>query len=96
MKFIVFRKWRAEDGEKIQAKAETWANELKQHPEKYGRVLRLHDGTGVAFTMLGQNEGFSLLDLETDEQMQNIQNYWSPLIAFTFVPIRQARAAQRL
>lgn len=96
MKFIVFRKWCPENREKVRERGQEWANELKQNPEKYGQVLRLQDGTGVAFTMIGTYEGFSLLDFDNDEQMQNIQNFWAPLISFTFVPIQQSRVAQQL
>ena len=96
MKFIVFRKWCPEDGEKIQARGKEWGNELKQNPEKYGQVLRLQDGTGVAFTMIGTYEGFSLLDFDNDDQMQNIDTFWAPLITFNFVPIRQSSVAQQL
>jgi hypothetical protein len=96
MKFIVFRKWCPENREKVRERGQEWTNELKQNPKKYGRVLRLQDGTGIAFTLIGKYEGFSLLDFDNDEQMQNIQNFWAPLITFTFVPIRQARVAQQL
>jgi hypothetical protein len=96
VKFIVFRRWSPENGEKVRERGREWAKELKQNPEKYGRVLRLQDGTGVAFTLIGKCEGFSLLDFDNDDQMQNIHNFWAPLITFTFVPIRQASVAQQL
>jgi hypothetical protein len=54
------------------------------------------DGTAIAFTMIGQYKGFSLVEVETEEQMQNAVAFYTPLITFTFVPIRQARVAQQL
>lgn len=33
--------------------------------------MRLQDGTGIGFRMIGKYQGFSLAEYDTDEQMQN-------------------------
>jgi hypothetical protein len=96
MKFIVFRKWCSENREKVRARGMEWVNELKQNPEKYLRPMRLQDGTLIAFNMIGKHKGFSLVEIDNEEQMQNIHDFWAPLMTFKFVPIRQSTAVKQL
>jgi hypothetical protein len=96
MKFIVFWEISPENREKVLAKSPETIKERKQNPEKYGRFMRLQDGTGVGFSMIGKYQGFSLAEYDNDEQMQNIVELWAPLMTFKFVPIQQTPGAQQL
>ena len=95
MKFIVFRTWCPENRDKVRARGQEWVNELEQHPEKYLRPMRLQDGTIIAFNMIGKDTGFSLVEIDNEEQMQNIHNFWAPLMTFNFVPIQQSTAVKQ-
>ena len=94
MKFIVFRKVKPEDYEALRAKMGEWVNERKQHPEQYGRYMRLHDGTAASFTMVGKSGGCALMEFDNTEQMQNTVQFWNHMIQYTFVPIVQTERAQ--
>ena len=95
MKFIVFREYDLENSEKLRARGREWMKELKQNPEKYLRPMRLQDGTIIAFSMIGQCKAFSLVDADTEEQLQNTVSYWTPLLRFTFVPIQQSKIVKQ-
>jgi muconolactone delta-isomerase len=95
MKFVVFAKFSPEDIEKIRAKGQEWVKELKQNPDKYPRYLRLQDGTGAGFGMIGQYKGITLLEADDEEQMQNTVSFFAPLMKFTYLPILQTAAAQQ-
>jgi muconolactone delta-isomerase len=94
MKFIVFREFCPENGEKVRARGEEWFKELKQNPEKYLRPMRLQDGTPIAFSMIGKYKGFSLVEADNEEQLQNAVSFWAPLMKFTFVPIGKMLSQQ--
>jgi len=44
--------------------------------------------------MIGKCKGFSLVEIDNEEQMQNIHIFWAPLMTFKFVPIQQSSVAQ--
>jgi hypothetical protein len=71
MKFIVFGEMCPEDREKAVAKGEEVHKELKQNPEKYPRYIRLQDGTGAGFGMIGQYKSVSLVEADNEKQLQN-------------------------
>lgn len=96
MKFIVFWNLKPENVEKVQARGTEFVTERKQHPEKYGRYMRLQDGTGIGFRMIGKYQGFSLAEYDADEQMQNTVDFWIPLMTFKFVPIQQMPGSQQV
>lgn len=96
MKFIMFIEYSPENREKILPKVEKWVKELKQNPEKYPRFMRLQDGTAIRFNMIGKSKGFTLIEVDNEEQMQNIVSFWTPLMKFTYVPIRQSAAAKQI
>lgn len=95
MKFIVFWEMCPEDREKVLARGVEYVKERKQNPGKYGRYMRLQDGTGIGFRMIGKYQGFSLAEYDTDEQMQNTVEFWTPLMTFKFVPIQQSPGAKQ-
>ncbi len=95
MKCIVFWEFCPENREKVLAKAKEWEKELKQNPEKYGRIMHLQDGTGIGFGMIGKSKGFNLMKVDKEEQMQNMVLFWTPLMKLTHIPIIQTRVAKR-
>ena len=95
MKFVVFWAFCPENREKVLAKSKEWEKELKQNPEKYGRIMRLQDGTGIGFGMIGKYKGFRLMEVDNEEQMLNMVLFWTPLTKFTHVPIIQTGSAKR-
>lgn len=95
MKFIVLWELSPENREKGLVRQQEYMQERKQHPEKYGRYLRLQDGTGIGFSMPGKYKGFNLMELDNEEQMQNTMNFWAPLLKFTYIPIRQTVGAKQ-
>jgi len=96
MKLIAFWEIRPEDREKVQARGQEWVKDRKQHPEKYGRYMRLQDGTAAGFRMIGEYRGFSLVEVDTEEQLQNSVEFWAPLMTFKFAPIQQVQIAFQL
>ena len=93
MKLISFWEINPKDREKVQARGQEWVKELKQHPEKYGRYMRLQDGTAIGFRMVGKYQGFSISEVDSEEQLQNAVEFWAPLMTFKFVPIQQVQIA---
>jgi hypothetical protein len=93
MKFIVFWEYDPKDLDKVLQKGRDYVKEQKAHPEKYGKWMRLQDGTAITFGMIGRSKGFALREVDTEEQMQNAVLFWSPLFKLTYVPIRQAPTA---
>ena len=69
MKFIVFREYNPEHAEQVRARGREWIAELKAHPEKHLKPVHLNDGTIAAFSMIGQNKAFSLVEADTSEQL---------------------------
>jgi muconolactone delta-isomerase len=90
MKYIVFREFDPEHVEQVRARGREWMRELSEHPAKYLRPMRLHDGTIAAFSMIGQYKAFSLVEADTEEQLQNTVSFWTPLLKFQFIPIQQS------
>lgn len=84
-----------ENRQKLYAKSREWIKELKQNPEKYARYMRLQDGTGIGFAMIGQYKGFLLLEANNEQQLANTVEFWIPFLKFTFVPIFQTGGAKR-
>ncbi len=96
MKCIVFwEECSPENREKALKRGSEWNKDLKQNPEKYPRDMRLQDGTAIRFAMTGQYKGFSLNEVDNEEQMRNLVEFWIPLMKFTFVPINQTGGAKR-
>ena len=96
MKFIVFGEYKPENLEKVRAKGEEVHKEMKQNPDKYPRYMRLQDGTGAGFGMIGKNKAVSLVEADTEEQLQNVVDGYAPLVKFTWVPIRQSVGAKEI
>ena len=94
MKFVVFWEALPFDREKRLAIREDIIKEMKQNPEKYPRRMRLQDGTSIVFRMIGQRKGFSLMEADTEEQLQNMVSLNYPLLKLTFVPTQQGARAR--
>ena len=93
MKFIVFWEYDPNDIDAIIKKSPEWVKEQKAHPEKYAKWMRLQDGTAIGFGILGQSKGFSLREVDNEEQMYNAMRFWNPLLRLSFYPIRQSVGA---
>ena len=78
-----------EDLEQLQAKGEELFTEQKAHPEKYGKFMRLHDGTACGFDVIGQCEGFSPWEAESEDQLYEVTKLWEPELMIKWIPIRQ-------
>jgi muconolactone delta-isomerase len=96
MKFIVFREFDPEQAEEVRARGREWLMELTAYPEKYLRPMYLQDGSIAAFLMIGQYKGFSLVEADTAEQLQNTVSFWTPLLRFTFIPIQQSAVLKQV
>lgn len=96
MKFVVFAKFNPENMDKVLAKEEEWVKELKQNPEKYPRYMRLQDGTGAGFGIIGQYKVVTLAEADNEGQLMNSVNFWAPLVKYTFLPIRQSPSAKQV
>jgi hypothetical protein len=94
VKFIVFFEWDPESYDNVLAKGKEWVQELKAHPEKYGKWVRLQDGTAISFGMIGRSKGFAVREVDNEEQMNNAVLFWRPVLKLTYVPIIQAAAAR--
>jgi muconolactone delta-isomerase len=94
MKFV-FREFDPEHVEQVRARSREWIRELSEHPAKYLRPLFLQDGTIAAFLMIGQYKAFSLVEADTEEQLQNTVSFWTPLLRFQFIPIQQSALRAR-
>ena len=90
----MFREYDPENREKLQAKMGEWVKERKRNPEKYGRYMRLQDGTATSFSMIGKNGGTALMEFDNEEQLQNTVSFWASLIQYNFVPIIQTAQAK--
>jgi hypothetical protein len=96
MKFVGFFEASPENLEKIHVREKEWHKEYQQNPEKYSKYMRLQDGTAIAFAMIGQYKGLTLIEADTEEQMQNAVSFWAPLMKLTFVPIIQTPSGRQL
>jgi len=96
MKFVVLAEFSQENMVKILARGEEWVKELKQNPDKYPKYLRLQDGTGAGFGIIGKYKTVTLAEADNEEQLQNAVNFWAPLAKYTFLPIRQSAAAKQV
>jgi hypothetical protein len=95
MKFVAFWEFCPENREKVLAKGEEYIKERKQNPERFSRYLRLQDGTGIGFAIIGHYKGITLLEADDEGQMQNTVSFFAPLMKFTYLPILQTAAAQQ-
>lgn len=88
MKFVVF--WEIQSGtrDEIIAKGDVFHEEMKADPMKYGRYLRMQDGSAIGFMMIGTRKGFNLVEYDSEDQMAREAAFWAPEIQFRFVPIR--------
>jgi hypothetical protein len=96
MKFVVFFEWDPKNLDKIFEKGLEWVKEQKDHPDKYAKYMRLQDGTGIGFGMIGRAKGFTLREVDTEEQMYNASRWWNPLLKLTYIPIRQTQGAKAI
>jgi hypothetical protein len=70
--------------------------EQQQNPERYGKYVRLQDGTAIQFAMIGQYKGFSLKEIEDEGQLQNAVSFWAPLMKYTYIPVLQGAIAEQI
>jgi hypothetical protein len=96
VKFAVIWEYRREDLEKVQEKAKTIRQEQKQNPKKYPIYMRLQDGTGIGFSMIGHAKGISLMEAETEEQLRESALAWGPELRLKFIPIIQVEGMKNL
>jgi hypothetical protein len=61
----------------------------EKYAEKYGKAVRLQDGTVLNFAIIGQSKGFNVWEGETEEQLHNGASFWSPELKLKAIPIRQ-------
>jgi hypothetical protein len=75
--------------EKVREKEKTIRQEQKENPKKFPTYMRLQDGTGIGFSMIGQAKGISLMEAETEEQLRESVLAWGPELRLKFIPIFQ-------
>jgi hypothetical protein len=95
MKFVAFWEYYPEDFEKLMKKNEKIRQDRLQHPDKYPTNLCLLDKTGVAFGLIGLSKGFSLMEVDSAEQLRTVSRNYAPELRFTFVPIIQTEGTNR-
>lgn len=96
MKFVVFWEIRSGTRDEIIAKGDVFHDEMKTDPTKYGRYLRMQDGSAIGFTMIGTRTGFNLVEYDSEEQMAREAAFWAPEIQMKFVPIRPIYHANQI
>ena len=94
MKFVVFWEICSGTRDAIIAKGDAFHDEMKADPTKYGRYLRMQDGSAIGFVMIGTRKGFNLVEYDTEVQMAREAAFWAPEISMKFVPIRPIHHAQ--
>ena len=94
MKFVVFWEICSGTRDEIIAKGDVFHDEMKADPTKYGRYLRMQDGSAIGFTMIGTRKGFNLVEYDSVDQMARETAFWAPDIQFRFVPIRPIHHAR--
>ena len=94
MKFVAFWEYYPADFEKLMEKNERIRKDRLQHPDKYPQNLRLQDMTGTAFGMIGLSKGFSLMEVDSAEQLRAVSRNYAPELRFTFVPIIQTEGTK--
>ena len=82
MKYIAYSEFCPEDIEKVLKKFGEYKKELEENPGKYQEYLFPPHFTG-------QTKGFSIVE-GTPEQINNVLIFWTPLIKFKYIPIREA------
>jgi hypothetical protein len=75
MKILFIGEWEPKNVKMMITRLKEWYQELKKNPEKYGKILRLQDGTLCNFTMAGKFKGFMLLEVD-ERQLGNAVSFW--------------------
>ena len=84
-KYVAF--WEINSGEidNIKKKAEKLRKLVKAFPWEYPRSLL------GPYSWEGENRGFQVFEVTDPQQLENLSDYWNPLVKITFQPIVDTR-----
>jgi hypothetical protein len=89
MKFAMFWEWVKTDEETKRVKTEQMLKEMKDNGKKYGKFVRLQDGSALNFVMIGQNKGFNVWEADNEEQLHNLSLLGNPELKVKIIPVRK-------
>jgi hypothetical protein len=80
-KYVAFWEINPDEIMKIKEKATKLAKLIKAFPWEYPKSL-----VGP-YSWEGENKGFQIFEVSDPQQLDNLSDYWNPLIKMTFQPI---------
>lgn len=82
MKFIMFMEWKPEEASKAVEKLVQAQAQMKEHPERFPKAI------SETFAMGGEEKGFTLVEMDNQDQLANLRFAYLPVIKCQFVPLQ--------